>query len=147
MLCLKMVLPSVSVVQKGKCFEILAPSGEAIIATRFNERNEESQDVEIREYDKYTFEAESEEVAAQWAEALMAEFGELQDSSHDSDGRRSVEDKGCHNLDDGPTEQADDLRRFTSSHSRHRWFRSNQAVDPAFADSSFAVQAKKRWKT
>jgi antitoxin component HigA of HigAB toxin-antitoxin module len=45
MLCLKMVLPSISVSQKGKSFQIVAPEGEAIIATRFNERNEQSEDV------------------------------------------------------------------------------------------------------
>lgn len=137
MLCLKMVLPSISVTQKGKCFEILAPSGEAIIATRFNERNEESQDVEIREYDKYTFEAESEEVAAQWAEALMDEFGELQDSSHDLDGRGSIEDKGCDNLN-GPTEQADDLRRFASVLMVDIVSSACNQVGHAFADSAFA---------
>lgn len=80
MLCLKMVLPSISVLQKGKSFEIVAPEGEVIVATRFNERNEESEDIEIREYDKYTFEAETKEVASQWTKALLDEFGE-QDSS------------------------------------------------------------------
>ena len=111
MLCLKIVLGySISVAQKGKSFEILAPEGEAIIATRFNERNEESEDVEIREYNKYTFEAESAEVAAQWTEALLDEFGEQDDGRHDSDGSGGgAEGDECDNRD-GPTEQADDLR-------------------------------------
>ncbi len=114
MLCLKMVLPSVSVVQKGKSFELLAPEGDAIIATRFNERNEESEDVEMREYNKYTFEAESGEVAAQWTKALLDEVGEQDDDCrHDSDdgGRARPPGGDCDNLIDGPTEQADDLRK------------------------------------
>ena len=78
MLCLKMILPtmSISVSQKGKSFEIVAPEGEAIIATRFSDRNEESEDVDIREYSRYEFEAESEAVASEWTAALLDEFGE-----------------------------------------------------------------------
>ena len=76
MLCLKMILPSVSVTLSDKSFTLEAPEGEKIIATRFKERNEESQDVEIREYERYTFQAESEAVAAEWTEALLDEFGE-----------------------------------------------------------------------
>ena len=117
MLCLKMVLPSISVVQKGKSFEILAPEGEAIIATRFNERNEESEEVEVREYEKYTFEAESGEVAAQWTKALLDEFGEQDDNGRhelDDGGRGGPREDDCDTLIDGPTEQADDLRTFSA---------------------------------
>lgn len=115
MLCLKMVLPSISVSQKGKSFEIVAPPGEAIIATRFNERNEESEDVAIREYATYTFEAESREVASQWTVALLDECGEQEGSSPEPDVSGGVTHFDSVKLD-GPTEQADDLG--ASSRSR-----------------------------
>ena len=76
MLCLKMILPSISVSQKGKSFEIVASEGEAIIATRFSDRNVESEDIEIKEYSSYEFEAESEAVASEWTAALLDEIGE-----------------------------------------------------------------------
>jgi len=155
MLCLKIVLGySISVAQKGRSFEILAPEGEAIIATRFNERNEESEDVEIREYNKYTFEAESAEVAAQWTEALLDEFGEQDDDRHDSDGSGGGSEGDECNSRDGPTEQADDLRassncccasfRRTGSECANTFAAARRAGRDGRNDRRVAVDHRKR---
>jgi hypothetical protein len=73
MLCLKMILPSISIMGggNGTSFTIVAPQDEKIVATRFDERDESSAGISIREYESYTFDASSAVDCAAWTAALL----------------------------------------------------------------------------
>ena len=79
MLCLKMILPSITINGgdgRSKEFTIVAPDGDTILATRFDDRDEGSESVSIREYQSYTFEELDPETAESWTVALLDELGD-----------------------------------------------------------------------
>jgi hypothetical protein len=71
--------------------------------------------VDIREYEKYTFEAESEAVASEWTVALLDEFGEQERTEDDELAAADGVSIEVSDSLDGPTEQADDLRESRDS--------------------------------